>query len=431
MSSILTNSSAMVALQTLKSINTNLAKTQDEISTGKSVATAKDSAAVFAITKVMESDVSGFKSISDSLSLGQSTVAVAANGAKQVGDLLNEIKGKIVAANEDNVDRTALNDEILSLRSQINGIVASAQFNGLNLLDGSQTTFDVLGSMNRDASGAVNTSTIAMSTSTTNLSATAGTALVGAGLASQLGGTAAGTDQSALPGGYDNTGATVIATTATAALTIAPPLTDGTNAGAASRTEATAAQLADATGFLEGDFLQVSIGSVSASYTVREGDQEADIVGGIRAALDDAGANGSAFLIEANGSDLQITNNTGLEQRISVTASRGSGGLSGLAGLSVATGSDAALALGTIEQLIQTTSDAQAALGTTAKRLELQDDFMSTMIDSFKSGIGALVDADMEAASARLQALQVQQQLATQALSIANQAPQNILSLFR
>ena len=48
-----------------------------------------------------------------------------------------------------------------------------------------------------------------------------------------------------------------------------------------------------------------------------------------------------------------------------------------------------------------------------------------------QTGMGSLVDADLEEASARLQALQVQQQLATQALSIANQAPQNVLSLFR
>jgi flagellin len=48
-----------------------------------------------------------------------------------------------------------------------------------------------------------------------------------------------------------------------------------------------------------------------------------------------------------------------------------------------------------------------------------------------KAGIGSLVDADMEEASAKLQALQVQQQLGVQALSIANQAPQSVLSLFR
>ena len=75
--------------------------------------------------------------------------------------------------------------------------------------------------------------------------------------------------------------------------------------------------------------------------------------------------------------------------------------------------------------------DSQAALGTVERRVELQTTFMSNLIDSFKSGIGALVDANLEEASARLQALQVQQQLGIQALSIANQAPQNILALFR
>ena len=64
MSSILTNNSAMVALQTLKSVNANLADTQNQISTGKRVSAAKDNSAVWAISKVMESDVSGFKSIS-------------------------------------------------------------------------------------------------------------------------------------------------------------------------------------------------------------------------------------------------------------------------------------------------------------------------------------------------------------------------------
>ena len=65
------------------------------------------------------------------------------------------------------------------------------------------------------------------------------------------------------------------------------------------------------------------------------------------------------------------------------------------------------------------------------KRIEIQSDFVGKLSDALKSGIGAMVDADMEEASARLQALQVQQQLSTQALSIANQQPQNVLALFR
>jgi len=160
MSSILTNSSSMVALQTLRGINSNLMKTQDEISTGKSIASARDNSAVWAISKVMEADVKGFKGISDSLSLGESTVAVARQAAETVTDLLTEIKGKIVAAQEDNVDRAKIQTDIGVLRSQINTVVGAAQFNGLNLVDGSQTSVDVLASLDRQAGGTVTTSSI-------------------------------------------------------------------------------------------------------------------------------------------------------------------------------------------------------------------------------------------------------------------------------
>ena len=64
-------------------------------------------------------------------------------------------------------------------------------------------------------------------------------------------------------------------------------------------------------------------------------------------------------------------------------------------------------------------------------RLDTQKDFVSGLTDALKSGIGTLVDADLEEVSAKLQAQQVQQQLAMQALSIANRAPQSLLSLFR
>ena len=108
-----------------------------------------------------------------------------------------------------------------------------------------------------------------------------------------------------------------------------------------------------------------------------------------------------------------------------------SGGMFGLDNIDVTTDAGASAALGNIETLIGNAIDAAAAFGSAAGRVETQNDFISGLTDSLKAGIGSLVDADMEAASARLQALQVQQQLGTQALSIANQAPQNILSLFR
>ncbi|PSK80135.1 flagellin [Limimaricola soesokkakensis] len=77
------------------------------------------------------------------------------------------------------------------------------------------------------------------------------------------------------------------------------------------------------------------------------------------------------------------------------------------------------------------TVDAATSLGQSEKSIERQQEFLTKLSDNLDSGVGAMVDANMEEEAARLQALQVQQQLASQSLSIANQAPQNILSLFR
>ncbi|MCY0092986.1 flagellin [Hoeflea sp. J2-29] len=75
--------------------------------------------------------------------------------------------------------------------------------------------------------------------------------------------------------------------------------------------------------------------------------------------------------------------------------------------------------------------DGAAALGALRSRIEIQSEFTRTLIDSLDKGVGRLVDADMNAESVRLKALQAQQDLATQSLQIANSSPQAILSLFR
>lgn len=95
------------------------------------------------------------------------------------------------------------------------------------------------------------------------------------------------------------------------------------------------------------------------------------------------------------------------------------------------TQADAATALGVIDTALATVNSALASLGAQAKQIETHNTFVSKLMDSLETGIGKLVDADLAKESARLQALQVQQQLGAQALSIANQAPQIILSLFR
>ena len=88
-------------------------------------------------------------------------------------------------------------------------------------------------------------------------------------------------------------------------------------------------------------------------------------------------------------------------------------------------------ALTRLDDSITQLNAALGGIGAEAKQIQAHNSFVTKLIDTLESGIGNLVDADLAKESARLQALQVQQQLGAQSLSIANQAPQIILSLFR
>jgi len=404
MSSILTNTSSMIALQTLRGVKDNLNKTQAEISTGKSISSAKDNSAVWAISKVMESDVSGFKAISSSLSLGGSTVAVARKAAETVTDLLQNVKGKIVAAQESNVDRVKIQTDIDTLTAQIKTVVGSAQFNGLNLVDGSHSTVDVLASLDRQSSGSVTTSSITVNAQNLSTGAYSAKDVFSA--------TTGGT----ISGAGDNFVATLNAAGGSANVTIA-----------------------NATTWAAGDKVSIAIGNKTASYTLTANDVLAastadDLVAvGLKNSIDKLGIAG--FKVDyssANPGRLVFTNSGTKDLSVTGQFSNASaGGLGVLSTVNVSTASGALTALGNIESLIQTSINAAAEFGSAEGRINIQNNFVMSLSDSLKSGIGSLVDADMEEASARLQALQVQQQLGVQSLSIANQAPQNILSLFR
>lgn len=86
---------------------------------------------------------------------------------------------------------------------------------------------------------------------------------------------------------------------------------------------------------------------------------------------------------------------------------------------------------GTISTSLNNLNSSLARLGTASKSLEIHKGFVGKLSDALEKGIGNLVDADLAKESARLQSLQVKQQLGVQALSIANQAPQTILSFFQ
>lgn len=423
MSSILTNNGAMVALQTLKSINSRLTDTQNEISTGKSVATARDNAAVWAISKVMESDVKGFQGISDSLNLGESTVAVARNGAETVTDLLTDMKSKIVAAQEQNVDRDKIQTDIEALRNQINAVVGAAQFNGLSLLSNKETdagsgSVKVLASLDRSSTG-VAASDIEIKKMD-----------LGTEASSVVGGTVA-----------NLTAAETLNATQTATLAVTTP----SAAGEVYSIGITGTD-ADGSNFTAADY---TTGTTAADaqkimYIARDGDTAGDIAKGLAQAFAiyaaDQGLDTDVLNITASGSNLSIASTVtdgtdSLAVRVDTLTTPTSvtlgGGLEKLNDIDVTSDAGADSALVSIEFMIQNAIDSAASFGSAQGRIETQANFISSLTDSLKSGIGTLVDANMEEASARLQALQVQQQLGVQALSIANQAPQSLLSLFR
>ncbi|NSX56562.1 flagellin [Parasulfitobacter algicola] len=416
MSSILTNNGAMTALQTLKSINNDLSKTQAIISTGKEVASAKDNAAVWAISKVMESDVKGFQAISESLSLGESTVSVAREASEQITDLLTDMKTQIVASQGQNVDRTKLQTEIEAYTAQIESIAGAAQFNGLNLLT-SGDDVEILSSLDRSGSNAPTASTITVERQNLSLTSTGGTAAT-------FGGTAV-TDTTIISNG-------------------------GGNAGTAATVAAAGTQVVAIESVADGNSYRITLNDTAAGGNDTLGERSFEYV----ANADDSAASVAAELtnqianffsvtgesnysVTRDGDEITLTNNgagtvsLNAESATGGTAGVSAGGLGDLNDIDVTTDEGAAAALASLESMIDRSIDAAASFGSVQSRIETQASFVSTLTDSLKSGIGSLVDADMEEASARLQALQVQQQLGVQSLSIANQAPQSILSLFR
>ncbi len=273
--SVQTNAAALTALQNLNKTASDLQNAQNRISTGLSIASAKDNASVWAIAQAQRADVNALSAVQSSLNRASSIADVAATAGQSISDLLNEIKAKVVAAQDPSLDpnsRSAINADFTSLLRQISDVVNNASFDGANILNGSLAG-DISFLANSDASSFITLSVKDMS----------------------LGG--------------------VIITMAS---------TD-------------------------------TIGTLTAAQTVMS----------------------------------EITSS------------------------------------------IANVNSALGDLGAQSKQISAHNVFVSKLSDVLTQGISNLVDADMAKESARLQALQVQQQLGVQALSIANQAPQIVLSLFK
>ena len=139
--------------------------------------------------------------------------------------------------------------------------------------------------------------------------------------------------------------------------------------------------------------------------------------------LDNSLPGGLGFLADADGSSTITLSNQDMRLGQSI--------ITLTTAASILTLTNAQTSLSLLNASIDNVSLALAEMGAQVKQLENHNTFVGKLSDSVEAGVGNLVDADLARESARLQALNVQQQLGAQALSIANQSPQIILSLFR
>ncbi|MFD1328190.1 flagellin N-terminal helical domain-containing protein [Mycoplana ramosa] len=321
MTSILTNVGAMVAIQTLRALDSSMQKTQGQVSSGLRVASASDNAAYWSISTTMRSDNMALSAVKDALGLGAAKVDVAYAGMEAAVDVMNTVKAKLVAAREAGVDKTKIDEELTQLKDQLRSIAASASFSGENWLWMQSAEQDgpkqVPGAFVRDASGNVSVNMIT----------------------------------------YDMTS--------------------------------------------DWDTTRVFylIDDLSGDSGIITNSAFADELG---LASDWVLFNGENHQVHPEISLSSATTDLEVDEMILV-----------------------------VEAMIAKMVDVASTLGALQSRIDMQTEFAAKLSDAIDSGIGRLVDADMNEASTRLKAVQTQQQLAIQSLSVANAAPETMLQLFR
>lgn len=354
MTSILTNVSAIAALDTLRSISGSLVKTQDQVSSGYRISTASDNAAYWSIATTMRADTKSLSAVSDSIGLGQAILDTAYTGMAQVLEYMDEAKKLIVMASGQGpattngtwydyaidpiYDSTTLGKIDRQLRGLFDAIattIDSSNFNGVNLLK-------------------VEKGGPSLSSSMEFISGLAGSRILTTDVKLK--------DTVLI--NYNRTGDYY-----------------DHEAGAAEQ------------GIIDGKVDIVTYELTTTYYSAG---------GEVR-------RNGDFYILR-NG--LWNYNNT-----------------PGLNSTSLMEYYDNFI--DGIDGKIEKLTAGMATIGALQKSMAMSSEFVQSRIDTNNTGIGRLVDADMNEASTRLKALQTQQQLGIQALQIANTSSENIMQLFR
>ncbi len=450
MTSILTNVAAMSALQTLRSIGQSMEATQDRVSSGQRVREASNNAAYWSIATTMRSDNGALSAVQDALGLGAAKVDTAYSGMESSIEVVKQIKNKLVAAREAGVDRTKIQEEISQLQDQLKSISSSSSFSGENWLqakisDGtgklSDITKAVVGSFIRDNSGNVSVKTInvALSNETVLFDTSSGAAKDKQGIL----------DAYAV---YSSTGSyknfEITTGTGTAKNTTVKAAVVFNEAQLKALTPATAGTPVTVTEDATTGLYVVALGAgapENGAYLKIGDDQYVKVMGDGTAATATTGtaaidtaqkALGTAAIgTTKDGQNVYLQTGTGNQLAKSLSYSLTSlditKDLVGPATVTLTPEQALDAMVSFVDKQLQSMTSAAADLGSVKMRIELQENFVNKLTDSLDKGIGRLVDAEMNEESTKLKALQTQQQLAVQALSIANNDSQSILSLFR
>jgi flagellin len=409
MSSILTNSAALSALQSLNMTQQALQTTQNQVSSGLAVANASDNAAYWSVGQQLKAD-SGIATASNTaLAQSQAVLSTANSAIQSVITTINAINTALTQATNPGANLTNINTMLASLSSQLTDAINGASFNGQNLLNNNNANSFVSGFDSQ--SGSV-----------TSISMTS---------QALTGGSTGGTS-----GAFVGT----VPTSVTSATTGASQLASITSASDISSFFGLAASgTQPATPTANG--AQAILGGLATTgaVTISTSDAQGNVTTTTYQALD---ANGAAMTTAANASAIaslsvfRATTNagdvtTGLLTQTGATSAQGPYNLTRLGtGGTAVTAANATDMLSAVGQALSAVTNYAATIGATQNRMTAMSNFNDALTTNYANGVSALVDANMNTAPTRLQALQTQQQLGIQSLSIANQNAQLILKLF-
>ncbi|WP_407522124.1 flagellin [Methylobacterium oryzisoli] len=463
MTSLLTNGAAMTALTTLKGINAQLDMTSNRVSTGQRVSAASDNAAYWSIATAVRTDNASLGAVKDSLGLGSSSVDTTYNGLNSVISDLQNLRAKLQTALQPGTDRSKVQTEITAIQNKMKATADSSVSNSKNWLsvDSSptnpayQATEQVVAGFSRGVGGALAFSTINVDVNGIKLYDVNGTSVTTPATEGRVFGAATLTGTTGFSGGTANF-------SGTNEVKFDLSLADGSTATITLNRTTLSSAVGNLAAVTTTEFLNAINNQIAADTAATP------LAGKVTASLDTSGRLTFQTTATGAGTNAQITiqnaaatatytlidvgfgtgvtaadARTGAGSAAGTTTGRGildtvDGGttfsintinISNLVGTAGDTSLKAIITQ--VDRALAKVTDAGTKLGANKTQIDGQMSFVDTLMKANDRTVGTLVDADIEEESTKLKALQTQQQLAIQALSIANSSGETILSLFR